>query len=137
MSDTGLNTPARRDESTAEAAAERPIDRDAVFRLLAEKRRRHALYYLRKSDSGSVVLTELTDGVLASTAGVPTEEVPDEEYVSLLHELHHVHLPKLAEAGVVDYYPERHLVGFAKYLPLLDIRLRYAERYERRAEDGS
>jgi hypothetical protein len=71
--------------------------------LLADQRRRAALYVMyRRADSVSV--TELAEAV-ASVGKAGPERVA----VSL----HHVHLPKLAGARIVDYDPGAATVGLA------------------------
>lgn len=69
---------------------------DTVFELLASSRRRSALYVLYRSD-GSVALSDL----VAEVASM--EEVAPERVATALHQ---VHLPKLADAGVVEYDAE-------------------------------
>lgn len=78
---------------------------DAVFELLAARRRRYLLYYLEDEDAEPVV--ELDD--LADRISAWEEEWTDEDAVetdspdAIRDDLHHVHLPRLADAGLVEY----------------------------------
>jgi DNA-binding transcriptional ArsR family regulator len=88
---------------------------DAVFDLLSDRRRRRALYYLAATDGCS--LSDLVDAVAdAEAADAIGPSTDDQSAVRL--SLVHVHLPRLAEAGVasvdrenerVDYHPDRRL----------------------------
>ncbi|USZ67494.1 hypothetical protein NGM10_12240 [Halorussus salilacus] len=66
---------------------------DAIFELLVTERRRNALYVLYRSP-GPLSVSALAEEVAAL-------EGADPERVATA--LHHVHLPKLADAGVVEY----------------------------------
>lgn len=69
---------------------------DTIFELLVSSRRRSALYVLYRSD-GPVALSDL----VAEVASM--EDVAPERIATALHQ---VHLPKLADAGVVEYDTE-------------------------------
>jgi hypothetical protein len=65
------------------------------FALLANRERRHLLYCLRSSPSG-VDLEELA-------ACVASFRDPPADATRILTRLHHDHLPRLADAGLVAY----------------------------------
>lgn len=71
--------------------------------LLADERRRLTMSVL-SGRSGALQLDELATAVAERevTANRVTEDVVERVTVAL----HHVHLPKLSESGVVDYEPE-------------------------------
>lgn len=78
---------------------------DHLFRLLADRHRRYTLYYLNTTEFDVVTLDEVAD-YAAERDQKDTEE--QERMNDTLHErirmyLHHNHLPKLAEAGLIDY----------------------------------
>ncbi|MFC4552821.1 MULTISPECIES: DUF7344 domain-containing protein [Halorussus] len=96
---------------TAEAAASR------MFAALADDRRRFALYYLR--EAGSATVEELAT-VLVGWLGAreePTTVTTPGDRRSVQVSLVHAHLPKLAEAGLVDYDEES---GTVTLEPLAD-----------------
>lgn len=73
---------------------------DTIFEVLVAERRRNALYVLYRH-VGPVTLADLADEV-ASLEGEAVERVATS--------LHHVHLPKLVEVGIVEYDTEEALV---------------------------
>lgn len=74
---------------------------DELFEILSHERRRAVLATL--SDHQSVAVESLAADVAAcesdDSPAVPSESLVDEVHVTL----HHVHLPKLDDAGLVDY----------------------------------
>ena len=90
---------------TTRNSGETKIALDQLFRLLADKHRRYALYYLDATASDTVTLDEVADYVAERTQ-TSTEE---QEWASgTAHErirtrLHHNHLPRLAKTGLIDY----------------------------------
>jgi len=67
---------------------------EAVFECLAERRRRAVVAVLR--DRGAASLHELADSITG----------PNDRTKRVELELHHRHLPKLADAGLVEYDPD-------------------------------
>lgn len=84
----------------------------AAFEALSDRRRRVVCYYLRERERASLeTLTDLVAGWLASGPG-PDEPAAHEDVRVALH---HVHLPKLAECGLVEYEAD---TGTARLRPL-------------------
>ncbi|WP_323192742.1 hypothetical protein [Halostella sp. PRR32] len=79
---------------------------DTTFELLARERRRTVLYCLRASD-GQLSLSELVDRVAEREAA---ESAPDDDQQETAISLSQVHLPKLADAGVIEYDRQEQLV---------------------------
>ncbi|QLG48446.1 DUF7344 domain-containing protein [Natrinema halophilum] len=71
-------------------------------RLLAAKRRRLTLDILAGM-TGAVELVELAAGIVAREDGI--DGVDDETVSEVTIALHHVHLPVMAEFGIIDYDP--------------------------------
>ncbi len=90
--------------------------KDVVFRCLANQRRRLVVSVLDQ-DSQPVTLSDLAKRVAARTDETPTAGGTDAAVERIRTSLHHVHLPKLVEAGIVDYDIEQQLVKPRK-LPL-------------------
>lgn len=86
-------------------AAETRLGESEYHRLLASERRRVTLAVL-ESVTGQLSLDRLATAVAASQSG--DDETTDVEEVRIT--LHHVHLPKLAAAGVVEYDRTHHVV---------------------------
>ncbi|MFB6164845.1 MAG: hypothetical protein ABEJ31_06770 [Haloarculaceae archaeon] len=81
------------------------LDGDALAELLASSRRRRVVDYLARTDDERVGVDELVTAVAAAERSGPAGA----DYSSANHchlvevTLHHNHLPKLADAGVIDY----------------------------------
>ena len=75
---------------------------DDAFRLLADRTRRILVSLLGGNDE-QVHLDDLAERVAAWKEDKPVTEVTADERESTKIELHHKHLPKLADAGVLDY----------------------------------
>jgi len=77
-----------------------PLSADTVFELLASRRRRFVLYHLVDAD-GDVALDALVSHVVEwETAGLTPPRGHEDRVATALH---HVHLPRLASAGVLAY----------------------------------
>lgn len=79
------------------------VSLDVTFDLLSSRRRRYILRYLTHH-SDTIELQELADQL------VTCEETPMDDRERLVTSLYHVHIPKLANSGVVTFYPEQRLV---------------------------
>lgn len=90
-----------------EHADDRPIVADGGVEIsrcmdvLASKRRRYVLYYLRANEEAE--LEEVTEQVAAWETGSPSEELGEQEGQDVRISLYHTHLPKLKETGLIDY----------------------------------
>ncbi|USZ67945.1 hypothetical protein NGM10_14575 [Halorussus salilacus] len=85
---------------------------DTLFALLAEKRRRYALYALMGTDDGFAEVETLADEVAmweARADDVPITESLREE---IAEELREDHLPTIASADVVDYDARSEVVRY-------------------------
>jgi len=80
---------------------------DTAFDLLSVERRRRVLYCLRERDE-PMSLSDLADAVVDAESGSQTDH---RERVAI--SLDQVHLPKLADADVVDYSPSDRRVEYA------------------------
>ncbi len=74
------------------------VETDRVYRLLADEQRRAVLAVLLERD-GEMTLEDLRSRL--------ADRVGDERHAGI--RLHHVHLPKLAAAGLIEYDSD-HLV---------------------------
>ena len=82
--------------------------------LMANRRRRHALSYLQSHSREEISVDDLLSQVIARELLVSDEPVDPESVGATLR---HVHLPKLAEAGLIEYDPESDVVSA---LPAID-----------------
>lgn len=75
-------------------------------RLLSSGRRRVVLDVLSERDT-PIRLEELATAVASRTDGAATDQAVERTTI----ELHHCHLPKMADLGVVAYDPASRLIG--------------------------
>jgi len=76
--------------------------RAEVFDLLSNRRRRHALHYLRQEDR-PVGLYELSEQLSAWENGVSRDAVTHKQRKRVYTALKQTHLPRMDEAGVVEF----------------------------------
>ena len=100
-SDTPSGQSAERDPSM--------IELDELFSILASTRRRHALYCIVAAPSSTLATAELADRltVLEERA---TGGQHDRTEIELT--LRHSHLPKLDDAGVIDFDPAQSVLVY-------------------------
>lgn len=81
---------------------------DIVLETLASRRRRYALYYLQ--DQTTATLQEVSLQVTAWEKGVSiqTTDFDDRIYADFYHR----HLPKLADANMIEYDPRQELIRY-------------------------
>lgn len=112
MSDKGPRTSERIDGylSGSESALPSVSER---CELLASARRRAVLRYLAGRPGDLVSVADLADRLASGEPTASRREVATS--------LHHVHLPKLADAGVIRYDPERWRVEYVPHDDLEDL----------------
>lgn len=83
---------------------------DVLLEAMANRRARYVLSYLDSASVDVLDLEELADGVAEweVEAGVATDLEDCRHRVAV--DLHHNHLPKLADAAIVDYDPRSKMV---------------------------
>lgn len=80
------------------------VPADAVVDAMADQRRRTVLQTLTENGQSATSMTTLTDAVAERAT---SEALSDDEHRQrILLALHHRHLPKLADAGLVRYDSE-------------------------------
>lgn len=79
----------------------RAISTDAVLQVATHERRRRILQYLGEHDGDTVSTDDLAEWLRNTATESSGGSRLDRE--QLVIELHHVHLPKLDEVGVIEY----------------------------------
>jgi hypothetical protein len=82
---------------------------EAVFRVLAARRRRVALRFLQ--EHRTVALPDLAELVLERETGDPIAELSPERVTDVYFSLYHTHVPVLEDAGLAWYEQQEDLVG--------------------------
>ncbi|OIB55891.1 DUF7344 domain-containing protein [Natrialba sp. SSL1] len=75
----------------------------ALFSALAREPRRHLLGVLYEHNAASLSLTACATRIASREAGVSRPTVSEDAVQRTLVSLHHVHLPVLADAGLIEY----------------------------------
>lgn len=84
------------------------IDRDDIFEILSNERRRYILHYLRQQEDGYVAdLREVVDQVAAWENETSIEDVSSDNRKCVYTAIRQSHLPKLSDAGVIEYDKQR------------------------------
>ena len=96
-------------QEVAEEAADDDLSSDVVYSLLADKRRRYTLHYLKQRREPAPV-RDVAEQVAAWENGKPIEEITSQERKRVYIALYQSHLPTLDEEGVVEYDAERGMV---------------------------
>ena len=85
-------------EATRLTAAGTP-SLDQIFDLLSDRRRRYVLYCLYGSQDGVATVDDVAEYVLTLEGSTVTAETRQR----LMTTLGHIHLPRLEDAGIVEY----------------------------------
>lgn len=91
------------------AAADVDTDVDLLFDSLTSPRRRFVLVRLQNA-SQALGLTELAEEIACWELDTPCADVSEDTLEAIVVSLHHVHLPKLTDAGLVAYDREHSTV---------------------------
>lgn len=106
--------------SSSHAASD--IERETIFEMLRNERRRYALHYL-KQQTGRVDTGDLAEQVAAWEEDTTIEELSTDArqrvYISMLQ----THLPKMDDAGVITFRAEDRTVELTDAAESIDIYL--------------
>lgn len=108
--------------SADSANHEMELSRDLVFDVLKNRRRRYALHYLKQQE-GSVKLSDLAEQVAAWENDTTIGAISAAERKRVYTALYQSHLPKLDDAGIVEYNQNRGLVELSEAAEQLDVYL--------------
>lgn len=84
-------------------------NKDILYDLLKNRRRRFALQVLME-EGNRMQLSELAEQVGAMENGIPIEELSAAERKRVYTALYQSHLPKMGDAGIIEYNPNRGIV---------------------------
>ncbi|WP_049935320.1 DUF7344 domain-containing protein [Haloplanus natans] len=85
---------------------------DACLRLVADRHRRLIIHHLRHEANGATTVDDLVDRMHGRSPDAKDGPLQDREALAI--QLHHTHLPQLADHGVVDF---EHTTGAVRYHP--------------------
>lgn len=121
------------EESTAderEAASEPELSLDVMFEILKNERRRFVLKYFEDRE-GPVALGDLAEHVAAKENDKPERELTSGERKRVYVGLYQCHLPKMNDAGIVDFNRNRGRIELGENADLLTEYLDTEESTER------
>lgn len=88
------------------------MDPDTAFALLSNERRRHVLCLLAQRDEELPLQTVATE-IIARLEGIDRKDIDEGTYRSVYVSLYQNHVPRLADAGVVQYDEDDRTVRIA------------------------
>lgn len=107
------------DEITSVAADEdERLSKDVIFELLKNRRRREVLAYLLDADE-TVTLGELAEQIAAWENDTSVNALNSDQRKRVYVALYQTHLPKMDDAGIVEYDQDRGLISLADNADLL------------------
>lgn len=94
-----------------ETVADSPqsLSSDTVFEVLSNRRRRYAVHYLLQRDD-VVEFRRLTEQITAWENDIPVTAVNHDQRKRVYTALRQTHLPRMADAGIIEYNRQRGLV---------------------------
>ena len=116
-------------ESSGSTSGPTSVDRETVFSILSNRRRRYVLHFL-KGHEGSTDLRELSRRIAAWENECLPEQVTSKERKRVYAALHQSHLPKMDRAGVINYDPDRGTVDLTEATAAFDVYLEVVPRSE-------
>lgn len=100
---------------------------ESIYGLLADRRRRYALHYLKQRDE-PVSIRELAEQVAAWENGKPVDALRSQERKRVYIALYQSHLPSMDREGVIEYDADRGVAELAPAFADIDIYLEVVPR---------
>ncbi|GAB3664449.1 DUF7344 domain-containing protein [Halopiger thermotolerans] len=94
------------------------LSKDVIFELLKNRRRREVLTYLLEADD-TVTLGELAEQIAAWENDTDVNALSSDQRKRVYVALYQTHLPKMDDAGIVEYDQDRGLISLADNADLL------------------
>jgi hypothetical protein len=116
------------DGGGTEPAAE--ISEDDLFDVLANQRRRFAVHLLKHEPDETIEIGEMAEQIAAWENGIDAAEISSSERKRVYTALQQSHLPKMDDAGVVEFNKDRGVVEPTPALTDVDVYLDVVEGRE-------
>ncbi|MCU4924906.1 ArsR family transcriptional regulator [Halobacteria archaeon AArc-dxtr1] len=97
---------------------EKRLSKDVIFELLKNRRRREVLVYLLEAE-GTVTLGELAEQIAAWENDTEVNALSSDQRKRVYVALYQTHLPKMDDAGIVEYDQDRGLIELSDNADLL------------------
>jgi hypothetical protein len=95
------------------------ISQSTIFEILSSRRRRMVLSLLRGAEE-PVDLATLTEQIASEETNQPVDEVPPQARKRVYVSLYQTHLPRLEDAGLIDYDTETGTITRSKRAAAVD-----------------
>jgi hypothetical protein len=106
------------------------VSEDELFDVLANQRRRFAVHLLKREEDDSVAIGEMAEQIAAWENGIDTTEITGDERKRVYTALQQSHLPKMDEAGVVEFNKSRGVIEPTPALQNVDLYMDVVEGRE-------
>ncbi len=106
------------------------ISEDELFDVLANQRRRFAVHLLKREADDSVAIGDMAEQIAAWENGIDTAEITGNERKRVYTALQQSHLPKMDDAGVVEFNKDRGVVEPTPALTDVDVYMDVVEGRE-------
>ncbi|SFB79097.1 hypothetical protein SAMN05444422_10226 [Halobiforma haloterrestris] len=108
VADGGLSSSSSTDSSSVADPSEETLTEDELFEILSNRRRRHVLHELmQEQEDGGIDIGTLSEEIAAYEDGLELHEVSSSDRKRVYTALHQSHLPKMDEAGVLEFNKDR------------------------------
>ncbi|WP_408957952.1 ArsR family transcriptional regulator [Natrinema sp. 74] len=104
--------------SVADSDEDERLSKDVIFELLKNRRRREVLAYLLEADE-TVTLGELAEQIAAWENDTEVNALSSDQRKRVYVALYQTHLPKMDDAGIVEYDQDRGLISLSDNADLL------------------
>ncbi|ELZ37879.1 hypothetical protein C471_12276 [Halorubrum saccharovorum DSM 1137] len=106
------------------------VSEDELFDVLANQRRRFAVHLLKREEADSVAIGDMAEQIAAWENGIDTAEITGNERKRVYTALQQSHLPKMDDAGVVEFNKDRGVVEPTPALTDVDVYMDVVEGRE-------
>ena len=118
MSSIDTSLPDEIASSVSDSEADEGLSKDVIFELLKNRRRREVLAYLLEAEE-TVTLGELAEQIAAWENDTDVNALSSDQRKRVYVALYQTHLPKMDDAGIVEYDQDRGLISLADNADLL------------------
>jgi hypothetical protein len=102
------------------------LDRDAIFDVLSNARRRYAIEYLKGHEPGDEIeLSDLVDYIAACENDVSIAEIDYKQRKRVYSSLRQTHLPKLNECNLIEYDRDRGTIALSDAVSEVQMHMEY------------
>ncbi|MFC7185850.1 DUF7344 domain-containing protein [Halorubrum yunnanense] len=106
------------------------VSEDELFDVLANQRRRFAVHLLKRGEKDRIEIGDMAEQIAAWENGIDTAEITGNERKRVYTALQQSHLPKMDDAGVVDFNKDRGVVEPTPALQNVDLYMDVVEGKE-------